>query len=82
MSLLLRNKAHFHRAFVADGYYMPDCKTQFCTKAWMEEVFDLSCWSPKKADIAFRTCLNPPTGREVCDMICRMIEDKEDWQGD
>ena len=59
---------------------MPDCKTQFCTKAWMEEVFDLSCWCPKKVDIAFRTCLNPPTGREVCDMICRMIEDKEDWQ--
>ena len=28
------------------------------------------------------TCMNPPPGRDVCDMICRMIEDKKDWESE
>ena len=48
LSLLMRNKNHFHRAFVAHGYWMPDNKSSFCTKAWLQEVFFLECWCPKK----------------------------------
>ena len=80
LSLLMRNKDHFHRAFVAHGYWMPDSKSSFCTKGWLQEVFFLECWCPKKEEISFKTCMNPPPGREVCDIICRMVEDKEDWE--
>ena len=53
LSLLMRNKTHFHRAFEADGYWMPDIKCSFCTKAWLEEGFYEDCWCPKKAEISF-----------------------------
>ena len=76
----MRTKAHFHRAFEADGYWMPDRKSSFCTKAWREEVFFEQCWCPRKAESSFQICLNPPPGRVVCDMICRMIEDKKGWE--
>ena len=79
LSLMMRNKSHFYRAFEADGYYMPDNKSSFCTKSWLEEVFFEDCWCPKKKEISFQTCLHPPPGREVCDIICRMIEDKNNW---
>ena len=50
---MMRNKSHFYRAFEADGYYMPDNKSSFCTKSWLEEVFFEDCWCPKKKEISF-----------------------------
>ena len=58
---------------------MPDKSSTFCTKAWMQEIFFLECWCPMKAEISFKTCMAPPPGRDLCDIICRMIEDEKNW---
>ena len=74
---LLKNKLHFYKAMKANGYFMPESKSQFCSLKFMQEVFQELCYCPKLADVHFKSCLHPPTKDALVVELCAMFAQKD-----
>ena len=61
VSTLIKSKEHFHKACVANDFFMPDGKASICTMDFLKDVRAKNCWVPKLSEMSFRACVYPPT---------------------
>ena len=68
-STLVKNKDHFYKAMVANGYFMPSKASPFCTLKIMKEMYDGTCYCPMTLDTRLEPCLHPPSCEQLVDMF-------------
>ena len=71
---LVKNKDHFYKAMVANGYFMPNKASPFCTLKLMQEMYDGTCYCPKTLDVRIEPCLHPPSSEQLVDTLATLIE--------
>ena len=74
ISSLVKNKDHFYKAMVANGYFMPNKGSAFCTLKLMKEMYEGTCYCPMTLDTRLEPCLHPPSCDHLIDILVDLIE--------
>ncbi len=77
---LVKNKDHFYKAMVANGYFMPNKASPFCTLKLMKEMYDEICYCPKVLDTRLEPCLNPPSCEHLVEILATLIETNGNYE--
>ena len=59
---------------VANGYFMPNKGSSFCTLKLMKEMYEQTCYCPMTLDTRLEPCLHPPSCEQLGDILCALIE--------
>ena len=73
VGMIIKNKSHYHKACVANNYFVPECRSNICTMEFLKEVRAKTCWVPLLSDMSFRPCVYPPTNQQLSAIICKIL---------
>ena len=79
---MCKNRDHFYDAMAANGYFMPDKKSTFCTLKLMKEVYLGKCYFPLLHDIRLEPCLNPPSADYLVEVLANLIENNGNYDSE
>ena len=66
---LIRNKEHFHKALIENGFFVPLFKASICTGEFLSEIKQKTCFCPLIVDVKYHGCPNPPSASVLQDTI-------------